>query len=230
MKKGPARPILLLMLAASMSLAGPGTSSAQPAAPELALQSRRSPGKAFALSLLLPGLGHRYANGRWTGGGTTFALVDVGLWVGLITGEWSRNRSVQSYTTLAASGADADVEGKDRSFFLNLATYESSDEYLEVQLRTRNWDRLEYVSDPSFQWAWSSMDDFERYRELRDDAESLSRRRSIIIAALVANRLLSGLISARKAHVLGRDLEYDVGVAAPVSDDTAPQLQVSVRF
>ena len=212
----------------AVTAARPG--SAQHAPPVPLPDSPPKAGRAFGLSLLLPGLGHRYAYGRWTGGGTTFALLDVGLWVGLITGEWRRTQHVESYRTLAASGAGAVLEGKDRTFFLNLATYRSSEEYLDVQLRTRNWDRLEDVSDPSDQWSWASQDDFEQYRELREDAESLTRRRSIIIAALVTNRLLSGLISARKAHVAGRALEYDLGIGPPTSDDAPPQVKLSVRF
>lgn len=45
----------------------------------------KSAKKAFALSLLLPGLGHRYVHdGSWRGAASLFAAADVGLWVSLI--------------------------------------------------------------------------------------------------------------------------------------------------
>ncbi len=163
-----------------------------------------SSGKAFALSLILPGLGHRYVHdGDWDGWASVFALADAGIWTSLVGSEWRRNHMVDSYTTLAAMSAGADVEGKNRDFFLNLAAYQSSDDYLRTQLRNRNWTNLDYVADPSFQWTWESEEDFQRFRELREDSESLRRRRSFLITTLVANRLISGFAALRGARRAG---------------------------
>jgi len=187
-----------------------------------------SGGKAFGLSMLLPGLGHRYVNqNNWTGWARTYTAADVGLWLSLIGGEWRRDDLVQSYTTLASGSANALVDGKDRTFFLNLASFESSDVYRETMLRNRSWDLIGYVDDPSFHWEWDSQESFNRYRDLRDDAESLRRRRSILIASLVANRLISGAIAARSAG-RSRRAQVTASLAPPV--DSAPVLSLNVRF
>ncbi len=201
--------------------------SAQPVPPSDS-QWQASGGKAFGLSMILPGLGHRYVNqNNWTGWARTYAAADIGLWLSLIGGEWRRDDLVQSYTTLASGSAQAQVIGKDRTFFLNLASFESSDVYRETMLRNRSWDLIGYVDDPSFQWDWDSREAFNRYRGLRDDAESLRRRRSILIASLVANRLISGAIAARSAG-RSRRSQVTASLAPPV--ESAPVLSLRVQF
>ncbi len=189
-----------------------------------------SAGKAFGLSLLLPGLGHQYVHGGdWGGWATVFALADAGLWTSLIGSEWRRNHLEGNYETLAAASAGADVEGKERDFFLNLASYRSSDEYLEAQLRNRNWTNLDVIADPSNQWMWETEEDFLRFRELREDAQSLQRRRSFIITTLVANRLISGigaLRGARRADRAAATLSFSI----PPRGSDVPMMNLRVRW
>lgn len=189
-----------------------------------------SASKAFGLSLILPGLGQRYVNsGSWGGWGTAFAITDASLWIALFGGEWHRDQLVESYTSLAVGGASADVDGKDRTFFLNLATYRSSDAYLETVLRNRAWDQIDYVDSPSFQWNWSSDSDFLRFRGLREDAESLRRRRGIIIASLVANRIISGIMAAWRASRF-RTESMTIQLGAPPKFSSLPKAQLKIRF
>lgn len=173
----------------------------QPSHAQEAEVGQPSAGKAFALSLILPGLGHRYVQGGdWDGWATVFALADAGIWASLAGSEWRRDHLIQNYRSLAATRAGAEIEGKDRDFFLHMASYTSSDEYLSTQLRNRNWNNLDDASDPSFRWMWESESDFERYRDLREQSETLRRRRSFLITTLVANRLISGIAALRGAR------------------------------
>lgn len=170
------------------------------------------------MSLVLPGWGHRYAqNGSWRGRATFFALAEASLWLGILQSNRRQDHLVQSFETLATTSAGADITGKDRTFFLNLATYRSSDEYLTLQLRNRAWDQIDYVTDPAFQWAWESEEDFATFRDLRDDSESFRRRRPVLIALLVANRLVAGISSIRAVNKANA-LEPEVTLtAAPAS-------------
>ena len=147
------------------------------AAQDVSERTSRSAGKAFALSLALPGLGHRYAHGgNWNGAATVFALADGALWLAVLGNEWRHGQMIDSYQTLAAGRAAAYVDGKDREFFLNLATFRSSDDYLEIQLRDRAWSEIDYVSERAYQWEWQTEEDFRKFRSLREDAESLLTR------------------------------------------------------
>ena len=183
---------------------------------------------ALIKSLLLPGLGHKYVNdGRWSGWAIAYTAADVSLWLSLLGGEWHRNSLITSYETLASGSANADLSGKNRSFYLNLASFESSDIFYETMLRNRAWDQIGYVSDPSFQWEWDSEESFNEFRSLRNDAESLRRRKTILIASLVVNRLLSGAISARKAS---KSSASSVSMALSAPMERVPVLSLRVGF
>jgi len=189
-----------------------------------------SPGKALALSLLLPGLGHRYIQGGdWGGSATAFALIDVGIWAGLAGSEFRRDHYVDSYTTLASMSAGADLDGKGRDFFLNLASYVSSDDYLAARLRSRSWSDIDDVVDPDFQWRWESEEDFQRFRALREDAESLQRRRTFLIATLVANRLISGFAALRGARRVDAT-DANVSLSMPPAGSVAPMMNLRLRW
>ncbi len=186
--------------------------------------------KALFYSFVLPGLGHRYASeGQWGGWGTTFALVDVGLWASLIGANWQENQAEENFRTLAVSRAGAAIEGKDRSFFLNLASYRSSDDYLDTVLRNRAWDQIGYVDDPSYQWQWQSEDDFASYRSQREQAESASRKRNVIIASLVANRLISGFMAALSTNKTNRR-NFSLQLGAPVGRSAIPVAHARLMF
>ena len=198
-----------------------------------ALPSRAQPverevsgGKAFALSLVLPGLGHRYTHGgNWDGWASVFAVADAGLWAGLIGTNWRRADIIEGYETLAATQAHAEVNGKDRAFFLNMAAYMSSEEYVNAQLRNRNWSQIGFGEDPANFWEWDSEEDFRHFRSLRSDAESMSRRRTFIITSLVANRLISGLTALRAARRAGRHIpELSFGV--PPAGSSVPMVHL----
>ena len=189
-----------------------------------------SGGKAFALSLLLPGLGHRYAHGGdWDGWASVFTVADASLWAGLLGTEWRRDHLVESYTTLASMHAGAEIEGKDRDFFLNLASYISSDEFTDVQLRNRNWGQVGYAEDPAFQWEWASEEAFNEYRDVREDAESLRRRRTFIITSLVANRLIAGFTALRAAR-LAEEPRAELSFSPPPAGSDFPLVRLDYRF
>jgi len=206
---------------------------ALPAArPARAQEAARSSKKAFALSLLVPGLGHRYVHGGdWDGAASFYALADAGLWLGLVGTEVRRGTLTSDYETLAALHAGADVAGKDRQFFLNLATYRSSDEFLDVVLRNRAWDQIDYVAERTNQWEWETEAAFLQFRTMREDAESLRRRRTLFVGLLVANRLVSAFTALRAAGRAGDGSpDLTLSMAPPPADSRAPMLNLQVRF
>jgi len=157
--------------------------------------------KAFALSLVLPGLGHRYVNhGTWNTKGTLFALVDATAWVSLFGARWQYGHFTQSYENMAMAHAGAQIDGQSRAFLLNVGQYDNSEEYLDVLLRARAWDRLDDATQPDQQWDWDTEGNRIRYRELRSDAEKMERRTTWVAAILVGNRFLSAISALRAAN------------------------------
>src|SRR5690606_30028071 len=157
--------------------------------------------------------------------------ADAGLWLGLVGTEVRRGTLTSDYETLAALHAGADVAGKDRQFFLNLATYRSSDEFLDVVLRNRAWDQIDYVAERTNEWEWETKVRFVQYNKLREDGESLRRRRTLFAGLLVASRLVSAYAALRAAG-RGGDGSPDLShsMAPPPADSRAPMLNLQVRF
>jgi hypothetical protein len=180
----------------------------------------RSPGKALVMSLAVPGLGHRYVqHGNWRGAATTYAVADAALWLGLAGTVWKQNHVVNSYQTLAASRALADADNQSRRFLLLMASFRSSEEYREVLLRNRQWDQLSWAERPENQWHWVAEADFQRYRVLREEGESLGRRQLMIGTALAANRLVAGFSALRAANRSNRAaVQLSFGPPPPGSD------------
>lgn len=171
------------------------------AAQDELVMRQKSPAKAFGLSLVVPGMGHRYVNdGRWGGAGSVFVTADITLWVGLAATILQEDHFVDGYSNLVALRAGNTLDGKNRAFELALGSYESSDEYLDALLRSRQWDRIESAQDPANRWSWESSVDRDRYVELRNDADEAGRRKTALIGALVVNRLISGITAALGAR------------------------------
>lgn len=193
---------------------------------------RTSPRKAAALSLLLPGLGHRYVNnGSWRGAASFFALAEAGFWLGMVGADWQQGQTTESYRTLAAGRAGADLAGKDRRFLVNLGLYQSSDAFREDHLRRRLWDQVNYVSPSAFQWQWDTEEDLRTYRSLREEADAWTRRRTLLIAALAANRVLAAvtsLLAARRSNNAAPVVTLSMTPPAPRED--WPRLNVVVGF
>jgi len=188
--------------------------------------------KAFGLSILVPGLGHRYVSGgRWGGAGTVFVAADLTLWLGLATTIAQEGNFVDGYTTLVARRSGNSLDGKNRSFELALGSYDSSDEYLDALLRSRQWDRLDGAQDPDNQWNWETTEDRARYVELRGDADSADRRTKALIGALIVNRLISGItaaLSSRKTRSYPTS-SYSAGLGYSRYSDL-PMASLALRF
>ena len=157
--------------------------------------------KAALLSFAVPGLGHRYVTGdHWGATGSAFITAEIGLWLGFASTEWQRRHTRQSYRSIATSRAGADIAEKNRRFFLLLGDYRSSESYVEDLLVRRRWDQLTYANDAANQWKWASDADWQTYQRLRAQSDTWSRRRTLVISSLVANRLLAALSSVLSAR------------------------------
>lgn len=190
------------------------TVGSAPAEGQTAVGPERSGLKAFALNMLVPGLGQRYlSGGQWSGWAPVFTGVDVTLALSLTGTIWHRDQQLEAYRTLAVGEAGARVDGKNRAFFVQMAAYRSQERYVEYLLRSRQWTSLQQAEDPARFWDWESEEAWEEYKSTRSSVDALARRRTILITAMVANRVVSGITALLQAR----------------SNDTVPQAAVNVR-
>lgn len=192
---------------------GVGKSSLSSFAPT---ESRRaSPGRAFLLSLVFPGLGERY--GGASSRGWAFTAAEALLWAGFFSfrlyGDWR----TEDYRAYAAAYAGVDPTGKSHRYFVDIGNYISIEAYNAAMLRERNLARL-YLDAEAHHWAWPSDGQRVRYAHVRVEADNAYQRSILVAGAIIANHLASAIdalwVSKRRERSVpqgGLDLDVHFG-------------------
>ncbi len=176
---------------------------------------KRSPGRAFLLSLLLPGLGEPYCGA--SSRGWAFTAAEALLWAGFVSfrlyGDWR----TEDYRAYAATYAGVDPEGKSHRYFVDIGNYISIEAYNAAMLRERNLARL-YLDTEAYHWAWQSDVQRVRYAHLRVGADNAYQRSVLVVGAIIANHLASAIdamwVAKRSKRSLpqgGLDLDVHFG-------------------
>jgi len=185
-------------------------------------QEAKSPKKAAFLSVLLPGLGERYAGGRKS---AKFFLFTEGMfWTGLFAFQKLNTTRENTFRAYAAARAGATTEEKPNSHYDRLSSYNSIYDYNA---------RLQYVEGTSVTplpetpenfWEWDTPSSREHFRKLRSKATWARTRSFLFVGALIFNRFASALNAA--------NIAAKTRPIATVSPNTTGDLQVrfSVRF
>lgn len=171
----------------------------------------RSPGAAFLLSALVPGLGECYAGSPSRG--RAFFLAEAGIWVSF--GAFRSYSSIRNEDArlLAASRANARADGPltfsgttpggldyTLDYLHDIEFYDSRADFN----RRSQWDfgpeAHLYPETDSWQWSWESVADRLAYRRLRNSERTARARSVYALGAAVLNRLVSGIDAARLAR------------------------------
>ncbi len=158
---------------------------------------KKSPSKAFLLSLALPGTGQLYS------GDKTKAKVFLGaeavwwgsFWLFKTLSNWKE----EDYKNFAAAHAGVDLQGKSDDFFSNLAFYGSRDEYNQFTRLYNGPTEPIYPEDDLWNWEWESAEMRLKYRDLRNQSKTFDRRALYSVGAAILSRIVSGLDAARSA-------------------------------
>jgi len=185
--------VLVVALAAGLSVVSPGAPAAAQTAPD-------DPGgwKAAGLSLLLPGWGQR------SQGKTSLANVLTGIeaagWLGIwgwtSYEDWRRSDSRR----WAAARAAADIEGKDRRWYEALEDFPDLVTWNAFQYSGLGDPALAYPEGVGYEWRWESESAWGRYRDLRRLARLAKNLSRVAVGSIVAVRLtgaVAALITAR---------------------------------
>jgi len=157
----------------------------------------RSPGVAFGLSLVVPGLGQAYVKrfdvGRY------FLASEISLWLiyfGLNEyGKWLNNDAIN----FAVIHAGIEPAGKPDDFFANIENYRNVFDYNLRKGRDRDYDK---IYDPEkFYWWWDSEQSRQRYKDMRIKSRAFRYYAKFSIIFIISNRFASAidaLILARR--------------------------------
>lgn len=175
--------------------------------------ARKSVGLAVIYSLLLPGMGELYAGDY--GSGKYFTGADGVLWLGLGAVDLHARSMRDDARTFAALHAGFDPEGKDDTYFVNVGNFDDIYQYNEQVLRDRDAYKLYDPASPAY-WKWDSGVNRSVYRDQRVASDGMFNNTRFVVAALVANRVLSAINAARIVIAGNRDASdgsLDIGAA-----------------
>ncbi|HEX9934644.1 MAG TPA: hypothetical protein VGB38_05545 [bacterium] len=154
------------------------------------------PAKAFFLSLMLPGAGEYYAGS--TKMGNAFLCTEIALWGCYAMFRAYGDCREQDYKLFAAAHAGVDLNGKDPAFFVNVEDHSSLTDYNDLRLKQRYWEAL-YPEDQTHFWKWDSDASRLRFKALRLSSDRAYNRALIVVGAIVANHIVSGIDAVRVA-------------------------------
>ncbi|HDR04863.1 MAG TPA: hypothetical protein ENN84_06405 [Candidatus Marinimicrobia bacterium] len=174
------------------------------------LQAAELDKKALLKSLVLPGWGElsiQENRGRWLMAADLTMLASI---IGLQTYARDQNNEMRGY---AALHANADAFSDENQYWIDLGSYLSWQIHREAMLENR---APEKVWEDAYAWEWSSVEHANQYRTMRRARDLARDRATLIVGAMVFNRIVSALdlvyLSNRDSHIaLNYDAQRDMG-------------------
>jgi hypothetical protein len=167
-------------------------SAGEPAAP--------SRGKAFALSLLVPGAGEFYAGSRKPA--AVFFGAECALWA-IFAGFKGYSGSRLDDCRLYAGGhAAADPRGKGRDFLVAMENFMTLADYNEAKLKQRDLNAV-YPEGGAYEWRWDSNASRRRFERMRISSDRADRAALFTAGGIALNHIVSGIDAVRAARKAG---------------------------
>jgi hypothetical protein len=172
-------------------------------------------GKAFFMSLLVPGLGQYYTGSP--GYAKIFVAAELAVWSGYYYNTAMKQSRRQDYLTQAALHAGVNPSGRGISYLNAVGAFNSSFDSNGYQLQTRETPVL-YTGN--LEWKWDSEWDRQRFRDLRERELDYENNIKYCIAGALLNHLLAALHASKMAQV---------GATRRVAPTSPPALTVTVN-
>lgn len=185
--------------------------------------TKKSKGKAFLYSLLLPGLGERYAGAP--GKAEYFFGAEIALWLWYSGFDTFGGWRTEEYQNYAAAHAGIDPRGKPFMYYVNIGYYNNMDEFNAAKLRQRNLPA--YYNDAANDWQWDSSANREKFNVMRKAAVRAERNATLVLGAIFANHLISAIDAVITTQKYNRGLSSSMHWQLQFGDGN---LQPSISF
>lgn len=152
-----------------------------------------SPAGAFFRSLIVPGWG-QYALGK-TDRALLFGGTEAALWLGVGWMSHLESTYTDDYRGYATAVAGANVAGKSRDYFDDLAFYDSRTLHNQVARVDDQPDPFLYSVEDD--WQWPTAEDRLRFRSRYNDAKKMNRNIDYTVLVITLNHLASAIDAAK---------------------------------
>lgn len=167
---------------------------------------RKSPVKAAALSMVLPGLGHFYIGNK--GRGKAFLSAESAVWAGYAAFSIYAGWREDDFMNLARDKANASLEGKDDEFQDLVGFYDDIGQYNSFG-RVFDLNRPYLEDNESNHWQWQSDADKATYRYIKNRHREAEKRASLMLGLAVVNRVVAAVFAYRDARRLSRRIDVE---------------------
>lgn len=162
---------------------------------------QKSPGKAFFLSLLLPGSGEYYAGARKSA--AYFAATEVLLWIGMFANDAYQRELVRDYKTYAVEHASINRTAKEYQYWIDIGKYDDIYSFNEQRRQDRYFEAL-YEENQVNYWMWDSRDNRLTYDKNRLHANEVAIRAVYFQAAAMLNHFVSAIHAMYRVRQLNK--------------------------
>lgn len=170
-------------------LTSTNTTSSDPEINTSIAESKKSPGLALLLSLILPGSGHYYLNRMDVG--KYFLGADAACWLGFATLNIYGNSVNDDAISFSTQHAQVNTTNKDDNYYVNVGNYNNVYEYNNAQLTFGAYYNLYDVDQ--YYWNWDNVNNRNIYDSQRKSSERILNNRIIFGSLLIANRIVAGI-------------------------------------
>ena len=184
----------------TMALMQNATDVAVPAVENSMIEKTGAPksrGKAFFMSLLVPGWGQHYAGASTKR--NIFVGLEIGMWASYGGFTAFSSWREQDYKSYAATHAGVNLDGKNNTYFIDVGNFADIYEHNDYRLQQRNFNK--YYEDIDFYyWKWEDQASREKFDQLRISADTANNRALFMLGAIVANHVISAIDAVWSVH------------------------------
>ncbi len=167
-------------------------------------REKKSIGKAFFYSLLLPGLGEAYV------GNTTYTKVFLSLEVigwGFLLGNYQHVAWLKKdYENFAYQHANVSKKSKDDQYWIDIGKFNTIYEYNEQRRRDRDVTNI-YDENDQYFWQWDTKSNRFDYDGRRIHSKDLENDEVYYMGAIVLNHIVSAINALRLAKAYNSDIK-----------------------
>ena len=147
-----------------------------------------SPAKSKLQSLIIPGLGE--LNMGYDQRARSFFVREAALWLICFGGIKVSNWHESDFRAFAELHADANMDGKDYIYSVNMGHFNSMTEYNETRARQRQIDDI-YEEGQGYEWQWDNSQNRILFDNMRIQSVIYEKYAKFAIGGLVLHRLIS---------------------------------------
>lgn len=188
-------------------------------------REKKSLGKAFLYSMLLPGLGEAYV------GNTTYTKIFLSLeavgW-GFLIGNYQHVSWLEKdYKNYAYQHANISKDQKEDQYWIDIGKFDNIYQYNEQRRRDRDETRI-YDENEYYNWRWDAHSNRLSYDAKRIHAKQLENDDIYYMGAIVLNHLVSAINALRLAKAYNRNLKEAGWIMGVKFDKYRNSLSLSV--